>query len=531
MVQAQIETPLVPDTSHPSENYGQPGNRKPRVWSFVLAGFLITLLYAINVICCQKSTLQYLDVVFVNSDMHANLLWAKGIGEQGWLNAVPYHPYPTWMQAMAPYPQWVSWWGGEQIYQQSPLYAYLLALFLHRYFWMRIFQALMSIATCVFIGLLTARVSGRTAGWMAFGVSAVYAPFYVYSWPFLRDGLGWLISAALLWVLSELTHEGWPSARARVFAWLAGALLGLGYLSRETFFLIIPVTLFVLGSVAWKRAQWGVIPRVVLAMTLTLSPLVVRNWLVHAPLLSTSNRMAEALVNGHAATAHPYKSTIPAEMATILSETKGRAWPVLRASIASHPDGVRGWMKLQFLKFLSLFDPYEAPDNISCYFVAHVSPVVRFGLRYWMVLPAALAGLYLSIRRREKAHLWIWVFLPILLCSLLLGTPISRYRQSMMVVFIPLAGYFVATFSEWIRRRDFRAAAVYGLGVLMGWGLMLGPLARHPRSQYERVQEYIFSAQIFHMLGQSQNEQAMLSVVRQKFPDMLPSDPPAKDAK
>jgi hypothetical protein len=54
---------------------------------------------------------------------------------------------------------------------------------------------------------------------------------------------------------------------------------------------------------------------------------------------------------------------------------------------------------------------------------------------------------------------------------------------------------------------------------------MLGPLAREPRSQYERVQEYVFSAQIFHMLGQAQNEEAMLNLVRQKFPEMLPSDP------
>ena len=156
--------------------------------------------------------------------------------------------------------------------------------------------------------------------------------------------------------------------------------------------------------------------------------------------------------------------------------------------------------------------------------------MVRFGLQYWMVLPVALAGLYLSIHRREPAHLWIWVVLPILLCSLLFGVPISRYRQSMMVVFIPLAAYSLATLSDWIRRRDFRAASVYGLGVLVGWSLMLGPLARHPRSQYERVQEYVFSAQIFHMLGQTENEQAMLNIVRQRFPEMLPPGA-AKDAK
>jgi len=524
MTQAQTEIPPDLDSWNHRKDSALPSHRV-RVWRFVLAGTLITLLYSIHLIYCQNSTLQHLDVVFTNSDMHTNLLWAKGIREQGWLNAVPYHPYTTWMQPVASYRQWVAWWGGEQIFQQSPLYAYLLALFFHRYLWMRILQALMSIATCVFIGLLAARVSGRSAGWIAFGLAALYAPFFVYSWPFLRDGLGWFISAALLWVLSELTQAVWPSARARMFAWPAGVLLGLGYLGRETFLLLIPVTLAVLACFAWKRAEWGVVPRVVIALLLTISPLIARNWLVGAPLLSTSNRFAETFIQGHARTAHPYKATIPVETGPILHETNGRAWPVMRASIASNAHGVWGWMKLQLLKLLSLFDPYESPDNLSCYFVAHVSPVVRFGLRYWMLLPLALAGLCLSISRCDRTHVWIWLFLPSLLCSVLFGIPLSRYRQSMMVVFIPLAAYSLVIFSGWIRRRDFRAASAYALSVLIGWGLMLGPLAREPRSQYERVQEYVFSAQIFHMLGQAQNEEAMLNLVRQKFPEMLPSDP------
>jgi len=63
---------------------------------------------------------------------------------------------------------------------------------------MRALQALMSIGTCVFLGLFTARICGRLAGWIAFWLAALYAPFYAYSWPFLRDGLAWFITAALL---------------------------------------------------------------------------------------------------------------------------------------------------------------------------------------------------------------------------------------------------------------------------------------------------------------------------------------------
>src|SRR5882762_3624146 len=121
---------------------------KANFWLFAVAGLTVSLLYSAHLIFCQRSTLQFLDGVFVNSDMHANLLWARGIREQGWLNPVPYHPWTDWMQAFAPYQQWVEWWGGEQIFQQSPLYAYVLSIFVKKLALMRALQALMSIGTC-----------------------------------------------------------------------------------------------------------------------------------------------------------------------------------------------------------------------------------------------------------------------------------------------------------------------------------------------------------------------------------------------
>jgi len=495
---------------------------KANFWLFAVAGLTVSLLYSAHLIFCQRSTLQYLDSVFVNSDMHANLLWARGIREQGWLNAVPYHPWTDWMQAFAPYQQWVEWWGGEQIFQQSPLYAYVLSIFVKKLALMRALQALLSIGTCVFLGLFTARICGRLAGWIAFWLAALYAPFYAYSWPFLRDGLAWFITAALLWALSELTYSPWPSAHARRFGWLAGVLLGLGYLARETYLLLIPVVLIALAGFAWRRQQWAMVARVAIVTFLTLSPLMIRNWCIKAPLLSSSNRLAEAIVAGNAGTSHPYVFVFPKETGRILYETHARPLPVFLASIASHPNGVLGWMRLQLLRFLSLFDPYESPDNLSFYFVADISPVVRLGLRYWMILPLGLAGFFLSIRRREQAHFWIWVFLPVFLLSLFLTIPVSRYRQSLMLFFIPLAAHFLVFLRASIDRREFPKAAAYGAALLAGWALILGPLSRQPREFYERPAEYMLSAQIFHLLGQEQKAQAMLALVRHRFPGALP---------
>ena len=489
---------------------------------FALAGLAVVLLYSIHLYFCQRSTLQYMDFFFEYSDMVANLLWAIGIREQGWLNPVPYHALNDWMQSIAPYSQWVKWWGGEQIFQQSPLYAYLLSLFVHKYFLMRIVQALMSIGTCAFIGLLSARIAGRAVGWFAFWMAALYAPFYAYSWPYLREGLGWLLTAAVLWALGELTYEEWPSRRARFFGWLTGSLLGLGFLARETYLLLIPLSLVALCFFAWRRRCGGIVARVAVAAILVISPLVVRNGVVHAPLLSSSNRFAETFIHGNARGSHPYLGVIPKETGPILYKSQGRALPVIRETIASHPAGVRGWLGLQVQKFLSLFDPYESPDNLSFYFVAYVSPVVRFGLRYWMILPPALAGLALAIWRRHRTHMWLWLFAPVLLASLFIGIPFSRYRQSLAVLFIPWAAYFLADLAGFIRRREFRKAA-FAMGVLgVGWGLMQGPLARQPRESYERPAEYLLSAQILHQLGNDQEANATLALVRAKFPGVLP---------
>ena len=74
----------------------------------------------------------------------------------------------------------------------------VLSIFVKKLALMRALQALMSIGTCVFLGLFTARICGRLAGWIAFWLAALYALFYAYSWPFLRDGLAWFITAALL---------------------------------------------------------------------------------------------------------------------------------------------------------------------------------------------------------------------------------------------------------------------------------------------------------------------------------------------
>ena len=85
-----------------------------------------------------------------------------------------------------------------------------------------------------------------------------------------------------------------------------------------------------------------------------------------------------------------------------------------------------------------------------------------------------------------------------------------------------LAAHFLVFARTLLERREFYKAASYGVALLVGWALILGPLSRRPRELYERPAEYMISAQIFHQLGEEGKAQAMLALVRQKCPGVLP---------
>jgi hypothetical protein len=136
-----------------------------------------------------------------------------------------------------------------------------------------------------------------------------------------------------------------------------------------------------------------------------------------------------------------------------------------------------------------------------------------------MILVPGLGGLYLTIRRREYANLWLWLFLPVMLVSLLAGCPLSRYRQSLALLLIPWAGVLFVFLADSIRRHKFRAAVYCGYFLAVGWLLVLWPLARYPRSQYERPVEYLASAEIYQRLGWQEKLSEMQKLIQRKFVD------------
>ena len=149
-------------------------------------------------------------------------------------------PDTDWMQNIASYLQWVRWWGGEQVYQQSPLFAYWLAVAL---------QALSKNLVYVRIeagddggGPLRAigaagPAAGGTAGWLDwiyFG-GALRAFYRLFIGKSCGTLLEWFLTTALLVALTELSGRLQIGKESRWLSVGTGVLLGLGLLAEETY--------------------------------------------------------------------------------------------------------------------------------------------------------------------------------------------------------------------------------------------------------------------------------------------------------
>ena len=118
--------------------------------------------------------------VFTASDMNTNWQWAKQIAEGDWLGRPPYHPHGSLSKLTVPSETWERWRGGPMVFQQSPLYPYLLggvfALGGERPIMMRLLQVLLGVLDCWLLYAIGRRLGGRWSGLFAAGLGAIYAP-------------------------------------------------------------------------------------------------------------------------------------------------------------------------------------------------------------------------------------------------------------------------------------------------------------------------------------------------------------------
>lgn len=441
-----------------------------------------------------------------NSDMYQYQKWAEHLAAGDWLDRETFRPYFDWQKLIAPQEVWNSWYGSHTYYQ-PPLYPYIIAVVLRATGSMDVFRVVQTMSgavNCGLIGLLGATLFSTPVGWVAGLGAAVYAPFIMYDSEVLRGSIGLTLKLLVLLGLARWYRTEAGRLRRRR-ALVTGGVLGAAFLIDSAVVLFPPL---VFAWMAWSEklrtpgsrpATWLQQPVLFVAgMVLALVPLMSRNLLLGAPLMSSTTRGPLAFVMGNAPDTQPAGAIIPPTTRLILNNSGYTMLGTMRETLKLYEGNYAPLFVMQLIKLRGMWGAYEIPDNPNFYYVTHVSPVVRWGLRFLPVAALGLVGMALSLGRagREPLHALLPLYLISLMTVFMLAHIVSRYRQPLLIVLLPLAGYAI----DWARTRGPKAWGGVAAGTAAA--LLLLPWSPPEGYGYNRPAEYIVAARMWSADGE-----------------------------
>ena len=287
-------------------------------------------------------------------------------------------------------------------------------------------------------------------------MTALYGPFIFYQTTLLRD---WLLPIleplAVLALLKARTSD-------RPYAWgLAGVCLGVAVLCKPTASLLMLAALVWIVHDHWKewRQTSHALSSVIIGVLLVLTPVLIRNAIVGAPLFALSTRTVEAFVLANT-------DNTSETVRKVFERSRGNLSQAVRETITLHYEGRTSFFAIQVDKMRVLANPYEKPNNTSFDYGREISPILRWTLDYRFVFPLGLVGLMMCLKT-WRSHLLVLLYGLASLVGVLITSPISRYR---LVVVPVLILYGAAVLIHWVddirERRIGRVLGISGL-VLM----------------------------------------------------------------
>lgn len=380
------------------------------------------------------------------------------------IEAIPlfYHPaadgrsYDEWAQRIAG-----GDWLGREVFYQTPLYPYFLALLeliWGRDLWLiRVIQIVLGAASCVLLYWAGRSFFSRAAGVAAAVILALYAPAIFFDALIQKTVLDVFLISLFLFLLSRARQE------AHWSRWLAtGAVLGLLALSRENALVWVAVL------VAWiwlhfndrpfpARFRWTAI--FLSGLMLVLIPVGMRNLHIGGEFTLTTSQMGPNFFIGNNPVASgTYAPLRPGhgdpkferQDAIELAEQAlgrnlspgevsrywfGRAWEYISAQPLQ-------WLALMGKKWLMVWNVREFEDADDFYLYQYGSPLLK-GLgvagHFGILAPLAAMGCLLTWRQLRR----LWVVHGLLLSmavSVALFYVFARYRFPIIPLLALLAG-------------------------------------------------------------------------------------------
>lgn len=361
--------------------------------------------------------------------------------------------YDAWAQRIA-----AGDWLGEGPFTMNPLGPYMMALFYkvvgHNLLALRIFQALIDVATCALTYRFSRNLAGERVGLVSLLLMALYGPMVFYSMNLVGEVWCMFFLAASLALLTH--HRVSPLKRVP-----AGALFALACMGRPNMAVMAPLLPFAMSFripnlVRKQRGQQMLMWMG--GMALVFGPVYARNVLVGGDKVLITAHGGVNLWIGNNPDADGFFKTVKgsglsggqetlisssitvAEKATgrALKPSEASAWWQNRAISYMEENPVEA-LKLLGQKALYFLNAYEKPLESNYYFLKGESVVLRllpFG--FGLLMPLALLGAWFSRgRMRELAVLHV---MNIAYAGTVVLFFISmRYRLPVILGMIPMA--------------------------------------------------------------------------------------------
>jgi 4-amino-4-deoxy-L-arabinose transferase-like glycosyltransferase len=242
----------------------------------------------------------------VASSRGATFLWLTLLGLAARLAFLALEPSARLVGDERAWTQWAEWIAYPRtgfsplrfrLIYRPPLYVYFVALIssaLGSLTAVKIAQALVSSLLVPAVGRVGARVFGARAGFAAAVLAAFYPEIIWYSAHFWSE---MVFLVLLAWALERLVAA--DTARGSYAALLAGLLLGLATLTRETTLYFAPVAAIWLAlSTHRERARRRAF-LFLAAVALTILPWTVRNWILFRAFVPVSTASGLNLYQGN----------------------------------------------------------------------------------------------------------------------------------------------------------------------------------------------------------------------------------------